>query len=122
MYTIRKTYQFDAAHHLACYEGKCARMHGHTFTLHVVCKGESLIKSGPKEGMLIDFSDVSKHVKPLIERYLDHYLLNETLEMERPTAERLARWIFEKLKKELPLLHSIEIEETPSSSVIYEDL
>ena len=72
---IVKKYRFEAAHFLPNVpEGhKCRRMHGHSFRFELVLRGPV----DPHTGWLIDFGDISKVVKPLIENHLDHYLLND---------------------------------------------
>lgn len=37
--TIIKKFSFDAAHYLPSYEGKCERLHGHTYRLTVMLEG-----------------------------------------------------------------------------------
>jgi 6-pyruvoyltetrahydropterin/6-carboxytetrahydropterin synthase len=50
---------------------------------------------------------------------LDHNCLNDLPGLENPTSERLARWIWERLKPALPLLTEISIAETCTSRCIY---
>jgi 6-pyruvoyltetrahydropterin/6-carboxytetrahydropterin synthase len=70
--------------------------------------------------MLVDFGDVSKALNPILEHHLDHYFLNETLPLENPTSEALARWLFEQLQPALPGLAAVVIEETCTSACRYE--
>ncbi len=51
---------------------------------------------------------------------LDHYYLNEIEGLENPTAEMLARWIWQRLAPRLPGLSRIEIQETCTSGCTYE--
>ena len=68
----------------------------------------------------MDFGDLKSYMKPLLEEYLDHYYLNETLGMESPTSEAIAKWIYEQLKaKNLGGLVAVEIMETCTSGCIY---
>lgn len=69
--------------------------------------------------MLMDFADISRVVKPLLEEKLDHHHLNETTGLENPTSEQLAIWIFGQLKPLLPELASVEVDETCTSSCCY---
>ena len=69
--------------------------------------------------MLQDFSDVKKVLTPLVNGWLDHHYLNDTLPLENPTSEEVARWIYDHLKPHLPLLVAVEIEETCTSSCCY---
>lgn len=77
LYVKRK---ISAAHFLPRHKGKCAKTHGHTWTIEVWLEG----KLDLKEGMLIDFGVV----KNTIDRY-DHSMLNDLMRKD-PTAENLA--------------------------------
>ncbi len=39
-FLLKKTFPFEAAHQLKYHDGKCARLHGHSFKLTVVVAGE----------------------------------------------------------------------------------
>jgi len=126
MYTLKKEFKFEAAHMLVGHDGKCARLHGHSWKARVVIQGETLATDGPKSGMLIDFGDVKKMVDTLVERFLDHRYLNETLKEERPTSEFVARWLYDKLNRaywgpEVRLV-CVEVDETCTSSCAYEEV
>lgn len=112
-----KKFRFDAAHFLPNVPDghKCKRMHGHTFYFKVHLKGYI----DTEQGWLMDFGDVKKIVKPIIENYLDHYCLNDIIGLENPTSEVLAIWLWQKLKPKLPLLDAITVYETCTSSCIY---
>ena len=114
---IYKQFTFDSAHYLPNVpEGhRCGNMHGHTYKLTVYLEGE-LDKD---KGWLIDFGDLKKKIDPLI-RMIDHKLLNEIPGLENPTSEILAAWLWNRIKPQLPLLKRIELNETPTSGVIYE--
>lgn len=118
-YILRKRFRFEASHTLVGHDGKCARLHGHSWHFTVECRAPKVRKDGPKEGMVVDFSDISKEVKPLLETYLDHWHLNETLSMLRPTSERIAAWIFDSLYGKIEGLWAVEVEETCTSSCRY---
>ena len=114
---IWKEFSFDAAHLLPNVpEGhKCRRLHGHTYTVRVHVRGE------PDEnvGWILDFADIKKAFEPILDR-LDHYYLNEIKGLENPTAEVLARWIWQRLAPRLAGLSRIEIQETCTSGCTYE--
>ena len=79
-----------------------------------------MIEDGPKQGMIIDYGDIKQYLKPLLDKYLDHYYLNETTGLEDPTSEAVAMWIFEKLAEAgLPGLYAVEIRETCTSGCTY---
>ncbi len=112
-----KEFGFDAAHLLPNVpEGhKCRRLHGHSFRFKIHLKG----KVNPETGWLMDFADIKKVVKPLVEDYLDHYYLNDILGLENPTSENIAIWLWGKIKPSLPLLYKITLHETCTSACIY---
>jgi len=70
--------------------------------------------------MVMDFGDVSRAMKDLLETKLDHYHLNDTTGLENPTSEELARWIYDWIKPNLPHLVAVEVDETCTSSCRYE--
>jgi len=119
-WSIYKEFRFEAAHSLPKHEGKCRRLHGHSWVGRVYVKGHTLCEAGSEKGMLMDFGVIESYIKPIREKYLDHYYLNETTELENPTSEELARWIYEKLELAgLPGLDAVEIRETCTSGCIY---
>lgn len=85
--------EFDAAHHLPGYDGKCSRVHGHTYTVEVVIEGPI-----GDDGFVIDFYDLKKIVSRVLED-LDHNDLNSI--MQNPTAEMIASDIYQRLKTDL---------------------
>ena len=94
-WTIYKEFRFEAAHKLPQHDGKCSRLHGHSWVGRVYVKGDKLIQNGSKQGMIIDYGDIKKYLQPLLDNFLDHYYLNETLGIESPTCELVAKWIYE---------------------------
>lgn len=56
----------------------------------------------------------------MIDKYLDHHYLNESTNLENPTSEELARWIFNYLQEDgLESLYAVEIRETCTSACTY---
>ena len=119
MFTVIKSFRFEAGHQLIHHDGACKEPHGHSYSLEVQVKGDSLIDSGPKKNMVLDFHHISDIVEPMIDSYLDHKWLNDTLETDSPTSEFIARWIYRHLKEKLPSLHTVTLSETATSKVIY---
>jgi 6-pyruvoyltetrahydropterin/6-carboxytetrahydropterin synthase len=113
---IYKEFHFEAAHRLPNVpEGhKCARLHGHSFHVRIVLAGDV----GETSGWIMDFADLKTAFAPLHDQ-LDHRYLNDIPGLENPTSENLARWIWDRLKPDLPLLNSVEIRETCTSGCIY---
>jgi 6-pyruvoyltetrahydropterin/6-carboxytetrahydropterin synthase len=117
---LSKEFTFEAAHQLPFHDGKCKRLHGHSWRGTVYVAGDKLCSDGAKQGMLMDYGDIKKAFNPIVEDYLDHHFLNETLGLKNPTSEEIARWLFNKLKKDLPVV-GVLINETCTSSCFYSD-
>ena len=120
--SLCKEFRFEAAHYLPQMpEGhKCRRLHGHSFKIEVHVQGEI----EEETGILIDFADIKKVVKPLINQ-LDHYLINEVGEqlgeplLKNPTSENMAKWFYKKLEGKLDGLDSIVVHETCTARCKY---
>src|SRR5688500_13629485 len=113
---LKKTFQFEAAHLLPHLPEthKCRRLHGHSFKAEVVVAGEN----DPKLGWVMDYADISAAFKPLWEQ-LDHRYLNEVPGLENPTSEKIAVWIWERLKPALPQLTEVVVAETCTAQCVY---
>lgn len=85
--------EFDAAHLLPGYPGKCARLHGHTYEVEVIVEGEV-----GADGFVMDFYRLKGIISAALSG-LDHACLNDIL--PNPTAETIATWIADELKKGL---------------------
>src|SRR6267142_590844 len=120
---LRKTFRFEASHILPKHPGKCSRLHGHSWVLHVEVEGPI----NPSTGFVMDYADMSSAVKPLIDR-LDHRHLGtyddfDTFQCDQwgvsgmgkvyPSSENLLHWV----GKELPTLPwtKLALEETCTS-------
>jgi 6-pyruvoyltetrahydropterin/6-carboxytetrahydropterin synthase len=112
---IRKLFRFEAAHVLPHHPGKCSRLHGHSYRLEVAVSGP-LAVSGPSQGMVVDFDELSAIVKPRIIERLDHSSLNDVL--PNPTAEHIALWIWDELEPVLPRLVEVVVWETQSACAV----
>jgi len=113
---LKKTFHFEAAHDLPRFppDHKCRRLHGHSFRFDVIVEGDV----PEKTGYLIDFGQIKEAAEPIV-RLLDHRYLNEIEGLSNPTAENLCRWIYQRLKPNLPLLSAIRVRETCTSSCEY---
>lgn len=113
---IFKQFTFDSAHFLpnVPLEHKCRHVHGHTYRLLVYLEGDL----DPHIGWVMDFSDVKRVIDPIV-KSIDHKMLNDIEGLENPTCERIAVWLWNKIKPDLPLLSKIELHETPTSGVVY---
>ena len=118
MYKISVSKHFDAAHFLREYEGKCARMHGHRWTVEVNLMGKFL----DGLGMLVDFGKVKSILNHIIDEQFDHYTINDFYPFvtTNPTAENIAMYFYVMLKPQLPeLLDSVRVYESPDCFAEY---
>jgi 6-pyruvoyltetrahydropterin/6-carboxytetrahydropterin synthase len=132
---ITKVFDFEMAHALKNHDGACKNIHGHSYKLYVSLRGEVLNDaSSPKNGMLMDFSDLKAIVKKEIIEVYDHCLLlnkeQRVPELEKeyriiytdyqPTSENIIQEFAEKISKKLPQqmeLYSLRLHETERSYV-----
>lgn len=119
MFEIEKTFRFEAGHQLVYHNGPCARPHGHSYTVTVKLRSDHLINEGPKKNMVMDYGDISTIVKKVINNKLDHFWLNDTLNCDSTTAEFIAKWFFDILKPQIPMLCAVTVKETDSSAATY---
>jgi len=114
MYLTRK-FTFDSAHKLKEYDGKCKKLHGHTYILEATISGEI----DERSGMIIDFKILREIVEKEVIEKLDHQYLNDFI--KNPTAENVIKWIWEKLiprlRKNKKELVKLRLWETPDTSV-----
>ncbi|BAL80941.1 6-carboxytetrahydropterin synthase QueD [Caldisericum exile] len=90
MFFLSREFSFDAAHRVIDYNGKCEKLHGHTYHLIVTITGDL-----KEDGMVLDFSILKKVVQEKVIVFLDHKYLNDVF--ENPTTEIVAQWIFKTL-------------------------
>lgn len=117
MYTVRVESDFAAAHFLTHYHGKCERLHGHNYRVRVHARGQQLNEGG----MLLDFGVLKNSLREVLAT-LDHTVLNENPAfMDDPSAERIAKYIFDALVVKIPMapLSEVEVFETPTSVASY---
>lgn len=77
MYSVVKEFRFEAAHRLERHEGKCRRLHGHSYRLEVEMVRHELQLLGPAAGMVIDFDTLTKIVEHnIIDRWDHKFLLS----------------------------------------------
>jgi 6-pyruvoyltetrahydropterin/6-carboxytetrahydropterin synthase len=73
---VTKQFNFEAAHALWNYDGKCKNIHGHTYKLFVTVSGTPISdEADVKHGMLIDFGDLKQIVNREIVNVYDHALV-----------------------------------------------
>ncbi len=134
---ITRRFNFEAAHVLHGYDGRCKNIHGHSYSLYVTLIGKPVNDAGnPKYGMVMDFSELKKVINELIINPFDHSLLikedaplYKTAESSnligkimplpyQPTCENMVADFAEKIINKLPKhikLHSLRLHETATS-------
>lgn len=134
---VTKEFHFEMAHVLWNYDGPCRNVHGHSYKLFVTVTGTPVEDpSNPKNGMVIDFSDLKRIVRKEITDVFDHSVVvnnrinNGKLEKfsdlfgnivpvsYQPTCENLVADFAERIIPLLPdttTLHSLKLYETATS-------
>lgn len=123
------------AHALLGHDGPCRNIHGHTYHLHVTIMGAPrFVKGHPKDGMVVDFSNLKEIVNREVIHEFDHALvLNADASLvEAPQSgfEKVIRLPFQPTCENLLIdfkkrlahffdahhqLVSLKLEETPTS-------
>jgi len=134
---VTKEFRFEMSHVLWNYDGPCRNVHGHSYRLFVTISGSPVDdKSNPKNGMVIDFTDLKSIVKKEIISVFDHaVVVSSSYEKEKrdmftklfgntvivdyqPTCENLVSDFAIKIARHLPVgvkLHSLKLYETATS-------
>ena len=135
---VTKIFDFEMAHALHGYTGKCAHIHGHSYRLTVTVIGSTIEREdNPCLGMVMDFSDLKKLVNEEIIVVFDHALMlkdtdplltafeADTIERQQiirttyqPTCENMLIDFAQRLRARLSaplMLHSLTLQETPNS-------
>jgi len=119
MFRLSAEHTISSAHYLNDYKGPCAEVHGHNWKIVAIIAAEDL----DEKGMVIDFSDFNRLLREVVSPF-DHKLINDMEPFDKisPTAERLARFIYEKMEKLIPediVLEKIQVWETENFLVEY---
>jgi 6-pyruvoyltetrahydropterin/6-carboxytetrahydropterin synthase len=134
---VTKEFHFEMSHVLWNYDGPCKNVHGHSYRLFVTLSGTPADnQDNPKNGMVIDFSDLKSIVKNAIVSIFDHsVVLNDKYDNEKtelfkkmfgntvlvayqPTCENLVADYAKRIEPLLPSgvkLHSLKLYETATS-------
>lgn len=131
MYKVSKEIHFCYGHRLLDYNGKCAHPHGHNGKIEIELEASSL----DKRGMIYDFGDIKEIIQKWVHQELDHKMilkkndplikilkdLNEPYFVmdQNPTAESLAKLIFEFAKSKKMPISKVTFWETTSSHATY---
>jgi 6-pyruvoyltetrahydropterin/6-carboxytetrahydropterin synthase len=134
---VTKEFPFEMAHVLWNYDGPCRNVHGHSYRLFVTLSGIPVDEPGnPKNGMVIDFTDLKKIVRTEIVNVFDHAVVvskhydqkklamfsemfgNTVVVDYQPTCENLVSDFAGRIDPLLPegiKLHSLKLYETVTS-------
>lgn len=131
MFRVTRQIDFCYGHRLLNYDGKCKYLHGHNGRAEIAIEAEQL----DGRGMVIDFSDIKRVVSKWIDDELDHRMLlhrddpaveylkklGEPLKLidVNPTAENIAKLIYDfAAGQKLPVVE-VNLWETPNSFASY---
>jgi len=130
-YRVTVQIQFCYGHRLLDYEGPCAHPHGHNGLVEI-----ELEKAGlDHRGMVVDFADVKRDVKAWIDDKMDHQMILRDddpmvawlreqgepmyLMSDNPTAENIAREIFDHASERGYPVTTVRLWETATSFATY---
>jgi 6-pyruvoyltetrahydropterin/6-carboxytetrahydropterin synthase len=134
---VTKEFSFEMSHVLWNYDGPCRNVHGHSYRLFVTLSGTPVNEPGhPKNGMVMDFTDLKNIVKKNIVDLFDHSVVfsrnfdsgktemftkmfgNTVLVDYQPTCENLVADFAQRISGLLPRgvkLHNLKLYETATS-------
>jgi 6-pyruvoyltetrahydropterin/6-carboxytetrahydropterin synthase len=132
MHKVKKTFHLAYGHRLLDYKGKCENLHGHNGVVEVTLAAAEL----NSEKMVMDFTELARTVKAWLDYNLDHKVILAKadplapllkaqgqacyLTDDNPTAETLAKLIFDVAARELRLpVDEVAFWETPTSMAAY---
>lgn len=127
---LTKKFTFEASHQLPYHDGKCRRLHGHSWKLSVTVEADvqEVSTSNSESGMGMDYFWIKETVGPIVES-LDHHHLGGWIDVKDPnvaglqptveempldfypTSEMLLVWIANQLPIEFPW-YILVLEET----------
>ena len=131
MFRVTQRIDFCYGHRLLDYEGKCRYLHGHNGRAEITLAAEGL----DHRGMLVDFTDIKKSLRTWIDNELDHRMILHQddpllavlqqhqqpvfLIAQNPTAENIARLIYDQARKFGFPVEKVQLWETPNSHATY---
>jgi 6-pyruvoyltetrahydropterin/6-carboxytetrahydropterin synthase len=131
MFRVTREIDFCYGHRLLNYGGKCKYLHGHNGRAVIAIESPEL----DSRGMVLDFSDIKRVVSEWIDQNLDHRMIlrrddpaREALEKlgepmylidENPTAENIAKLIFDYTKAQGFPIVECRLWETPRCFATY---
>jgi 6-pyruvoyltetrahydropterin/6-carboxytetrahydropterin synthase len=131
MFSVTKEIHFCYGHRLLNHRGKCRHLHGHNAIAVIRLEREDL----DQLGMVVDFGDIGDYVKSWLNAEIDHNMLLHAddpvlpllqqagervyVMQQNPTAENIARLIFEYVAQgDYPVVE-VAIHETESAVASY---
>ena len=131
MFRVSREIHFCYGHRLLNYQGKCRHLHGHNGRAIITIEASSL----DDRGMVLDFSDIKRRISHWIDENLDHRMilhrddpavpvlqgLGEPLYLldANPTAENIARLIYDAAAREGFPVVDVRLWETPECFATY---
>jgi len=131
MYSVTKEIHFCYGHRLLGHEGKCRHLHGHNARAMIRLESESL----DRLGLVMDFKEIGDYVKSWLDAEIDHNMLlykeDPILPLLRgagervyvmdtnPSAENIARLVFEYVERGGFPVVEVAIVETASAVASY---
>lgn len=112
---------FDAAHYHRNYEGKCAQLHGHRWSVAVTVQAPALTE----QGFVVDFVLLKGLLRQHVLDRLDHTCINDVppFDVIEPSAENLAytiyQWLAPAFEGSPARLSQVQVWESPESWTIY---
>jgi 6-pyruvoyltetrahydropterin/6-carboxytetrahydropterin synthase len=131
VYSVTKRLDFCYGHRLINHQGVCRHLHGHNAMVEIDVTAASL----DARDMVVDFADIKNALKTWIDRELDHKMIlrhdDPLVDILRaqgepvytmdanPTAEQLARLIYEMADEQGFNVLAVRFWETPGSCASY---
>lgn len=132
MHRVTRELHFCYGHRLLNYQGKCKHLHGHNGVAVITLESNAL----DERGMVVDFSDLKRVMQTWIDQNLDHRMLlhrddpsvpllrqlNEPFFLMdvNPTAENIAKLLFDQVAHHGFPVVEVSLWETPSSYATYQ--
>ncbi|MFA6714844.1 MAG: 6-carboxytetrahydropterin synthase [Victivallaceae bacterium] len=120
MFEIDITRSFSAAHCLRGYQGECASLHGHNWTVQAVLR----VKELDEIGIAVDFKKLKKDLDEILDEF-DHTNISDypAFAELNPTSEIIAGTIYKilapKINDDNVRLYKIRVCESPTSGASY---
>jgi 6-pyruvoyltetrahydropterin/6-carboxytetrahydropterin synthase len=133
MYTVTREIHFSYGHRLLNYKGKCANLHGHNGRVEIEVSNPALNSLS----MVVDFYEIRRKLGDWIDTQLDHRMIlcekdplvallqkagdPVVVIPENPTAEVLAKWIFNEAKRQGLPVSRVTLWETEHCAAEYDE-